>query len=232
MSAAKASFLDQLNLTPQERRIVVGLAVIVFIVLNILMVIPHFKDLRRVKAQLADARDTIVKWNREIVKDQEPNNGYKVQLDQLQRQQGGAIGDKQVQLQRTVSDQAMKTGVNVSEIKPVTAMNTQSNAFYEEQSVRINFECMEAPLINFLVNVGNDPAMIRVRELQLHTADANRYRLKGEAILSANYERQQPKPAPAPAPKTPGAPAKTGPGSPPTPNPKNPPASPPGRKNS
>ena len=51
-------------------------------------------------------------------------------------------------------------------------------------------------MVNFLFNVGNDPSMIRVHELTLKAADANRYRLKGEAILTANYSRQ---PSSAPA---------------------------------
>ena len=116
----------------------------------------------------------------------------------------------------------------------------ETNEFYEEQSVKISFESMEAQLINFLFNVGNDPAMIRVHELNLKTADANRYRLKGDAILTANYAKQTPvaapKPpspagkAPAAAPKTvPGA--KTIPGAKPPPHPRTAPGAPPARKN-
>ena len=146
--------------------------------------------------------------------------------------------NQQVQLQRTVSDQALKTGVNVGEIRPVNALHAETNAFYEEQSVKITFETMEAQLVNFLVNVGNDPAMIRVRELHLNTADANRYRLRGDAVLSANYAKQPPKPAVAAATgKTPDAAPKTVPGAnkiqlpPPPSNPKNAPGAQSARKN-
>ena len=67
------SFLDQLNLTPQERRIVVVIAVVVFVVLNMLLVWPHFKDLGQVKGQLEATRKQIQDWNKEIVKDMEPS---------------------------------------------------------------------------------------------------------------------------------------------------------------
>src|SRR5208282_1928997 len=137
------SFLDQLNLTPQERRIVVAIAVVVFVVLNLLLVWPHFSDLARVRKQLNDTRKTMMDWNKEISLDQE-TNGYKTQLHNLERQQGGGVVNQQPQL------------------------------------------------INFLFNVGNDPAMIRVHELHLRTADANRYRLKGDAVLTANYAKQTP----------------------------------------
>ena len=215
-------FLDQLDLTPKERRIVVIIAVVVFVVLNLLLVWPHFKDLGRVRRQLDATREQIRKWNKEISKDREPGAGYRAILNKLERQQGGGILNQQVQLQRTVSDQAIKTGVTVSEIKPALAAHAETNEFYEEQSVKISFETQETQLINFLFNVGNDPAMIRVRELNLRTADANRYRLKGDAVLSANYARQTAKPAPkaaAPAAKTPAAAPKTAPAAKPGPVP-------------
>ena len=189
-------FLDQLNLTPQERRIVVVIAVVVFVVLNLLLVWPHFKDLGRVRQQLDATRDQIQKWNKEILKDLDPANGYRVTLKKLERQQGGGIVNQQVQLQRTVSDQAIKTGVSVNEIKPAVSTRQNTNEFYEEQSVKISFETQESQLVNFLFNVGNDPAMIRVHELNLKTADANRYRLKGDAILTANYARATARPVP------------------------------------
>jgi len=204
-----SSFLDQLNLTPQERRIVVGIAVVVFVVLNLLLVWPHFGDLARVRHDLDDTRKTMMQWNQKIAMDVEPTNGIKTKLMKLQSQQGGGIVNQQVQLQKSVYDQAMKTGVNISEYRPVTSTGSSSNEFYEEQSLKITFECQETQLINFLFNVGNDPAMIRVRELNLRTADANRYALRGDAFLSANYAKQPSKPAPvtktAPQPAPPGA---------------------------
>jgi Tfp pilus assembly protein PilO len=179
----------------------------------LLLVWPHFKDLGQVRRQLEDTRNTIQKWNKEILADVQPVSGYKVTLKKLERQQGGGILNQQVQLQRTVSDQAMKTGVTVDEIKPATSAHPDTNEFYVEQSVKIDFETQEPQLVNFLFNVGNDPAMIRVHELSLKTADANRYRLKGDAILTANYARQ----APATAKKNPPA-KKAAPGAQPARN--------------
>jgi len=193
------SFLDQLNLTPQERRIVVVIAVVVFVVLNLLLVWPHFGDLARVRLELDQTRDTMQSWNKAIAMDLEPTNGYKKELALLERQQGGGIVSQQIQLQRTVSDQAKRTGVLVSDIRSVNSAHPDTNEFYEEQSVKISFACQEEQLVNFLYNVGNDPAMIRVRELTLQAADANRYGLKGDAILSANYVRQAPRTTTQPA---------------------------------
>ena len=191
--------LDQLNLTPQERRIVVVIAVVVFVVLNLLLVWPHFKDLARVRSDLDTTRATMTTWNKEILKDVDPKDGYAKQVASLSRQQGGGVGNQQIQLQKSISDQAIKTGVNISDTRPATTAHPETNAFFDEQAVKITFACVEAQLINFLFNVGNDPAMIRVRELSLKTADANRYGLRGDAILSANYAKQPPAAVPKPA---------------------------------
>jgi Tfp pilus assembly protein PilO len=236
-------FLDQLNLTPQERRIVVVIAVVVFVVLNLLLVWPHFKDLARVRQDLDQTRETMSTWKKEILQDTDATtNGLKNQLKALERQQGGGIVNQQVQLQKSISDQAIKTGVNISDTRPATTSHPETNDFYEEQAVKITFESQEEQLVNFLFNVGNDPAMIRVRELSLKTADANRYRLRGDALLSANYAKR---PAAAtgktaaPAGKKPGAapsskPApgdKTLPGPKSSPNPNKLPGAQPARKN-
>jgi hypothetical protein len=94
-------------------------------------------------------------------------NGYKNEIGTtLERQQGGGIGNQQIQLQKSVSDQAIKTGVNVSETGPslpariLTPTNSTKNSLSRSLS-----NARKSQLVNFLFNVGNDPAMIRVREL-------------------------------------------------------------------
>jgi hypothetical protein len=201
------SFLDQFNLSAQERRIVVGIAVVVFVILNLLLVWPHFSDLSRVRKQLDDTRQQMVKWNKEILLDTNPTNGYQKQLQKLERQQGGAILNQQIQLQTTIYKQASRSGVNVDNYTPFNSSHG-SNEFFEEQSEKITFESQESQLIGFLFNIGNDASMIRVKELNLKPADANRYRLRGDAILSANYAKQPATAAPAPV-KAPPAGAKT-----------------------
>ena len=48
------NFLGQLNLTTQERRIVVAIFLVVVVVLNLLFVWPHFGEWGRLKKQLAE----------------------------------------------------------------------------------------------------------------------------------------------------------------------------------
>jgi len=66
----------------------------------------------------------------------------------------------------------------------------KTNEFFEEHSTTISIESQEPQLVNFLYNMGMDPAMIRVAKLDLKPADANRYRLKGGITLTANYAKK------------------------------------------
>ena len=49
--------LDSLNLRPQEKRILVVIAVVVFVVLNLVLVVPRFKDYGKIKEQLKATRN-------------------------------------------------------------------------------------------------------------------------------------------------------------------------------
>ena len=83
-----SNFLDQLNLTPQERRIVVAIGMVVIVVLNILFVWPHFGEWKRIRNELQTMRDNMEKYNRQIALDTNPANGLQKQLAKLVRQEG------------------------------------------------------------------------------------------------------------------------------------------------
>ena len=61
-----SSSLDKLNLRPQERRLVVGILVLIFVVLNVLLVWPHFGDWAMVRAGLGKAQDNLASYKKKI----------------------------------------------------------------------------------------------------------------------------------------------------------------------
>ena len=192
------NFLDQLNLTPQERRIVVAIGLVVIVVLNLLFVWPHFGEWKKIRNELETMRGNIQKYNKEISLDTNPTNGLQKQLTKLVRQEGAGVMDNQVRLEDTIRTQAARTSVNVGHYNPGTP-HSDTNGFFEEESLRISFDSQEPQLINFLYNIGGDPAMIRVSELDLSPQDQNRYRLHGSITLIANYAKPAATPASAAA---------------------------------
>jgi hypothetical protein len=194
-------FLGQLNLTVQERRIVMVIFAVVIVVLNYLFVWPRFGEWSRINKQLNDMRNTMTNNNRLILQDTNPTNGWRKLVAQYALKEGASVSehpvDPQVQLQNAIMLQARKTGVNVQNYNPGSV---KTNQFFEEHSTVISVESQEPQLISFLFDMGNDPAMIRVGKLDLKPADQNRYHLRGGITLTANYSR---KPAAAVAPATP-----------------------------
>jgi len=184
-------FLGQLNLTVQERRIVMIIFAVVIVVLNYLFVWPRFGEWGRINKQLVQMRQTMTNNNRVILLDTNPSNGWRKLVAQYALKEGGNVSehpvDPQVQLQNAIMLEARKSGVNV---QSYNAGSVKTNQFFEEHSTVITVESQEPQLISFLFNMGNDPAMIRVAKLDLKPADQNRYHLRGGITLTANYSRK------------------------------------------
>ena len=61
-----SSYLDRLNLRPFEKRLVVGVGVVLFIVVNAVFVVPHFSDLsqareRRLPCELCPQSNPLIR---------------------------------------------------------------------------------------------------------------------------------------------------------------------------
>ena len=199
-----SSALDSLNLRPQEKRVIVVIVAVVFVVLNLVLVFPHFKDYGKIEAELKKTRQTIATNNAIIAKDKDPVHGWKRELEDLEKQQGGVATFNEIALQETVTAQARVNNVFIQTVSPVSFLRlgtaSQSDKFFESESIRIVVQSAESNLVKFLYNVGNDPAMIRVWSLELHPLDNNRYKLNANITLTADYQKTAaPSPAPAKA---------------------------------
>lgn len=186
-----SSYLDKLNLRPQERRLVVGIFVMVFVVLNIWLVWPRFGDWGRVRGALMKAQDNLSRNNKKIAQ-ATGTNGFEAKLKKLEGEGASVVVDEQdIQLIRTVQNQIRESNVTMTGLTPLPRTAGQStNEFFEEQSIKITVNTGEQELVNFLLNIGSGSSMIRVRDLDLKPADQNRYRLQGTITLSANYQKK------------------------------------------
>jgi hypothetical protein len=196
--------LEQLQLTPQERRIVVAIGLVVIVVLNLLFVWPHFGEWSKTQKQLEQTYREIENYNRVIALDLDPTNGYKkqlVKLEKRERQEGAARPvESEVALQTTIKRVADANEVRVDKFLPI-ASSGKADDFFEEQAEQITILSQEPQLINFLYQIGNDPSMIRVSSLTLNPDNAvTRYKFTGTITLTANYARKPAVPAPAKAP--------------------------------
>src|SRR5687767_10316774 len=102
------SIFDKLNLRPQERRLVVGVGIVVFAVVNFWFIIPHFGDLGRMQNKKDYAEKELAKFKTELGKKAE----YERELKRLESVGAYLPSEEQaLELQREVYQQAQQTGV-------------------------------------------------------------------------------------------------------------------------
>jgi Tfp pilus assembly protein PilO len=186
-------------LRPFEKRLVVVVAAVLFVVLNAWFVFPHFSDLGLAQDQRADALKKLERWQAEI--DQEP--GYRKQIKELESQgQSVPAEDQQNQFSRVIQMQQAQSGVNITSTSKQTV---RTNQFFLELAEQVSVEAGEAQLVDFLFNLGAGNSLIRVRDLALHP-NPPRQALSGNVKLVASYQKNPPKKAaPATSPPTPRA---------------------------
>jgi len=182
------SYLDRLNLRPFEKRLVVGVGAVLFLVLNAWFVVPHFSDVGQARERRADALKKLERWQAEI--------------DQMVRYQAGINTfikegrevppeDQQNQFARTIQEHQARSGVGIPNFG---VTRTSTNQFFLELTQPVSVQSGEAQLVDFLYSLGSDNSLIRVRELTLRP-DPPRQQLSGTVKLVASYQKNMSKKA-------------------------------------
>ena len=174
--------LDKLNLRPFEKRLVVGVCVVVFIVLNAWFVWPHFKDWGNMKDRLDGARGTTERWNKTIAQ----ARGLDKKVSEMQAE-GVVVSaeDQGNQFLHTVNNQASVSGVNITGI---SRQSTVTNGFFIEQLQTFSVSARDEQLVDFLYSLGSSDSIIRARGLSLRPNGA-RMELNGNIDLVASYQK-------------------------------------------
>src|SRR4029079_3405629 len=112
-----------------ERKLVLFVAVVVFVALNWFFVKPYFGELGRTQQRMADADHTIKKFNDEIQK----RPYYEKQKAEL-TQQGAQVPTEEMAtaLTREVNNQAVAAGVGVQSLVLVPRTREVKTNFFEE----------------------------------------------------------------------------------------------------
>jgi Tfp pilus assembly protein PilO len=182
------------RLSSLERRFIVIVAVIVFVVINLVFVLPHFSDLGKIKTRFLTADKTLEKYNKEIAKAQ----SYRTNITALEGE-GAAVPveDQSVNLLGAIQAQAAQSGVTLIVNNP---RPERTNEFFLERSQALKTQSGEQQLVDFLYNLGAGNSLIRVRALSIRPA-APPTGLSADATLIASFQKNPP-PRFAPAPKT------------------------------
>lgn len=176
---------ESLNLRPHERRLVMLAAAVIFIVLNVWLVWPHRNRWRDLNQEISESRAKLERYEGEVAR--KPD--IEAELKELEK--GGAMlsSEGEVDLLRTVQTLIYKTGIEVTRQDPGNSSRLGTNDFFVEKSLVLQYQnTRDTNLVNFLIALGKDDSLIRVRELTVRT-DANKYKLLGRVGLVASYKK-------------------------------------------
>jgi hypothetical protein len=195
--------LGQLNLRPGERRLVIGVGLLVFLVLNMFLVWPHFSDWQDVRQELHDARLKLRRYEAAIAETPK----WEARIRVLESAQEPLPEEDQgTEFLSAIQRQASLSGVTITGSSRMTTRT--NNPFFIERSQTISVLAEERALLDFLYRIGSAGSMTRIRGLSLRP-DPPRNRLVGNITLVASYQKKS-GPAPTHATNQPVATAQTG----------------------
>jgi len=171
------------QLRPLERRLAIGVVVVVFLVLNYVFVWPHFSDWGNLKARRKAAHDKLQLYQTAIAQ----TDTYQKQVNSLQSQgEFVALENQGVNMLRTIQTQSGQSGVGiVNNSRQITRTN---DAFFVEQVQNITVLADDKSLVDFLYKLGSGASMIRVRDLELQPDSAKQH-LNANIRLVASYQK-------------------------------------------
>ncbi len=176
------TLFDNLNLRPGERRLIVLVAIVTFIVLNFWFVWPHRNDWKQATDDLEAARTKLEEYSA---------TAGELDLTSQKLTKSGASNlmaeQESVHLLRTIQGLTAKHEVNVNRYEPQTESPLGTNGMFVEITLPIQFvNTWDTTLVNFLVSVSEDESLIRVRDFRVQP-NSQRNGLAGRMSLVASY---------------------------------------------
>jgi hypothetical protein len=182
------TLFDNLNLRPGERRLIVLVAIVTFVVLNFWFVWPHRNDWRQSVAELEASRTLLEEYE---------TTAGELNLTSQKLSSSGASNlmadHESVHLLRTIQGLTAEHEVNVNRYEPQTESPLGTNGLFVEITLPIQFvNTRDTNLVNFLVAVSEDESLIRVRDFRVQP-NRDLSGLAGRMSLVASYRAAEKK---------------------------------------
>lgn len=169
--------------------VIVGM--VIFVLLNMWFVWPLFNDWGMTRNEIEKHRATLERYKREIA--QRPR--YEARQKELETT-GSQMLQNENDLQRIVQAQAAASGIQIVRGPVPISTTGKTNQFYQEIAVSLEFTSGGKEVVDFLVGVAAQNAMIRVREMRL-SPDQTQQRLRGNLQFVGNFQQKAPTNAPS-----------------------------------
>lgn len=179
--ANRESIFDKYNMSAGERRVVMFVAVVLIGVLA-WMAFDMIPKPEQTNVKINKINRDLKSWKIERFK----VDSYNKQINELEGMSSAVVQEEQeVDMSRTINKLEASSGINVSRQGRV---NTETNNFFIEKSMRIDFSGKENQIVDFLWKLGESESLVRVSEMRVRP-DKNRYKLEGWMELTASYQK-------------------------------------------
>jgi Tfp pilus assembly protein PilO len=171
------------QLRPLERRLAVGVLVVVIFVLNLVFIWPHHSDWGNLKNRLVVARTKLKTYQDTVA--QTPV--FQKQVNGLENS-GEAVPaeDQAGNFVRSIQMESVASGVQI--VNMTRQPTSSSDPFFVEQAQNVNVLADDKQLVDFLYKLGSGGSLIRVRNLELQP-DTARQHLNAGIQLVASYQK-------------------------------------------
>ena len=185
------------RLSPVERFFIASAIICVFVVINLVFVVPKFGKLKGIERRGRDAKSKLDLYEKEIAQ----TDFYRTNITILEGDGASVpLEDQGVSFLQAIQSEAVKSGVI---IQANNRLPESTNQFFKELSQSVTTLSEESQLVDFLYNLGTGSSQTRVRAISIRP-DPSRTKLNATVTLVASFQKKPPvrtPPAPAPAAK-------------------------------
>ena len=179
--ANRESIFDKYNMSAGERRIVMFVLVVLIGVLA-WMAFDMIPKPEQTNVKINKINRDLKSW----IAERNKVGLYKEQINKLEGMSSAVVQEEQeVDMSRAINKLEASSGINVSRQGRV---NTETNNFFIEKSMRIDFSGKESQIVDFLWKLGESDSLVRVSEMRVRP-DKNHYKLEGWMELTASYQK-------------------------------------------
>lgn len=174
---------DRLNLRPFEKRLVAGVATLLFIVMNFWFVFPHFGDWTKLQDRYQMAQRKLGRYEAEVA---QVAANKRLVAAMLIDEPDVPLEEQATHFSTAIASQAAQAGVSVPQTGRIV---TRTNEFFIVQTQTISTLSGEPQLVDFLFKLGNGGSPIRVQGLTVRP-DVPRQALSAGVTLVASYQKK------------------------------------------
>ncbi|MBG86904.1 MAG: hypothetical protein CMO80_08400 [Verrucomicrobiales bacterium] len=183
------SIFDKLGLRPGERRLVMFVLFVLFVVANYYVVWPYFKEWKVIQGQITELEATLKTYQEE--RDNLPSY-QQTESDLLGQSPGLPKAGLGSTLLRDIENTAREFGQTFGGVKQRDAGDSDRSQFFEEKIVDITFTgWTDTNLLKALISLEEGNSVIRIQTLSIKP-DVTRRKLGGRATLVASYQKADP----------------------------------------